>query len=303
VVFGEPPEALHPVVWIGRGLAWLEARAPTSCPARVGYGAVGVLGSAGAWAAAAWLVERRVPWPLRALALKPAFAGRALLEAAARVERSLRAARLADARQDLRALVSRPTADLSPGLVAGAGIESLAENLVDSWVAPLITYACFGLAGAYAYRAANTADAMWGYRTPSYDWLGKTAARLDDVLNFLPARLGALLLVLAGPRPGQSLAVWRRDAHRTPSPNAGQPMAAAAGQLGVRLEKPGQYTLNAPAPEPSVEHLAAAGRLVQRAMLLSALLALAVSWLAHRSAQPASSRPDRVISASQICRA
>ena len=85
--------------------------------------------------------------------------------------------------------------------MSSAAIESLAENFVDSWLAPLCAYSLFGLPGAYAYRAANTADAMWGYRAPRYEWLGKGVARLDDLLNWLPARVGALLLCIAGPRP------------------------------------------------------------------------------------------------------
>jgi adenosylcobinamide-phosphate synthase len=288
VLFGEPPEAFHPVVWMGRGLAWLETHAPRSDTsgtrsgwagaARLGYGAISVIGWVAGWACVAGLFERLTPWPLQALVLKPTFAGRALLEAAARVEANLGANELASAREGLVALVSRPTSTLSHGLVAAAAIESLAENLVDSWLAPLLAYAFFGLPGAYLYRAANTADAMWGYRTPRYARLGKTAARLDDLLTFWPARVGALLLVLAGPRPGQALQVWRRDGHRTLSPNAGQPMSAMAGQLGVRLEKPGAYVLNAPAPEPSSVHIAAARQLVARAMLLAALLAASATW-------------------------
>ena len=301
VVFGEPPERFHPVVWMGRGLAWLEARAPCSattatapgrfacCAARLGYGAIAALGSAAAWGCAAGLVERLAPWPVQALLLKPAFAGRALLEAAAHVEKSLRTSELLEARQGLSALVSRPTAELSPSLVAAAAIESLAENLVDSWVAPLLAYGGFGLAGAYVYRAANTADAMWGYRTPTYEHLGKTAARVDDLLTFVPARLGAILLILAGPRARDSLSVWRQDSRRTPSPNAGQPIAAAAGHLRVRLEKTGVYVLNAPAPEPTVHDLEAARVLVARAMLVAALLALAAS-----AARPAHSIASHV---------
>ena len=286
VLVGEPPERVHPVVWMGHALAWVEVHAPSSCRARLAFGAVVALGHVTAWGVLGWLVERFAPWPLRAVLLKPTFAGRALLEATARVQRSLRATELAEARQGLTALVSRPTAELGPSLVAGAAIESLAENLVDSWVAPLLAYAGFGLAGAYVYRAANTADAMWGYRTPTYEHLGKTAARLDDLLTLVPARLGAILLILAGPRPGDSLSVWRQDGRRTPSPNAGQPMAAAAGQLHVRLEKPGVYVLNAPAPEPTVHDLEAGRILVARAMLLAGLLGLAAAAArpAHRVA-------------------
>ena len=272
---GEPPAPFHPVVWMGRILGWLETRAPPCSRARFRFGAVVALANPMLWAAVGWLVERLSPWPVCAVLLKASFSGRALLSAAARVENALETGRLVEARQQLMHLVSRPTAELSPSLVAAAAIESLTENLVDSWVAPLAAYACFGLAGACAYRATNTADAMWGYQDPEYEWLGKVAARLDDLLTLLPARLGAAVLVLSGSRACESVAVWRRDAARTPSPNAGQPMAAAAGQLGIRLEKPGHYVLNAAAPAPCVEHLAAARALVGRAMLLTGLLALA----------------------------
>jgi adenosylcobinamide-phosphate synthase len=217
------------------------------------------------------------------LALKPTFAGRALLDAGHRVRDGLHTGHLQKARNDLRSLVSRPTATLDSGLVAAAAIESLAENLVDSWVAPLVAYAGFGLGGAYAYRAANTMDAMWGYRTPTYEHLGKFAARLDDVLNWLPARAGALCLVLAGHRPRQSFLIWRRDARMTASPNAGHPMAAAAGQLGVRLEKRDTYVLNAEAPEPCEYALDEARLLVARGMLLAAGVVLIIIGLRTRA--------------------
>jgi adenosylcobinamide-phosphate synthase len=219
-------------------------------------------------------VERRLPWWAAAGLLKPTFAGRALLGAARRVEAAIGHGDLDAARARLAALVSRPTAGLRPGLAAAAAIESLAENLADSWVAPLAAYVCFGLGGAYAYRAANTADAMWGYRDERYEWLGKAAARLDDLLNLAPARLAALLLVAAAADRPAALRAWRRDARLTASPNAGQPMAAAAGALAVRLEKVGHYALNPAAPEPTAGDVRRARALVGRAMLLCAILAL-----------------------------
>jgi len=115
---------------------------------------------------------------------------------------------------------------------------------------------------------------MWGYRTAEYEWLGKGAARLDDVLNWLPARFGGLLLVIAGLRPPAALAVWRRDARLTASPNAGQSMATVAGHLGVRLEKSGHYVLHADGLVPSASSVGAARRIVGRAMLLAAALCL-----------------------------
>jgi adenosylcobinamide-phosphate synthase len=152
--------------------------------------------------------------------------------------------------------------------------------MVDSWLSPLVAYALFGLSGAYAYRAANTADAMWGYRTPRYEQLGKVAARLDDVLNFVPARAGVLVLCcVAGRRWRAAFDTWRRDGGLTSSPNAGQTMACAAGALGVRLEKPEHYVLNAAAPVPGAEAIARGRRLVVRAMWFTAGLALLIRML------------------------
>jgi adenosylcobinamide-phosphate synthase len=271
---GEPPASCHPVVWMGWALDRCEARAPADGPGRRAYGLLVALGLPLGWAILAGTLERHVPWPLQALALKPSLAGRALLEAGRHVERAFERGDPAAARAGLRALVSRPTARLDGPLIASATIESLAENLVDSWVAPLLAFCGWGLAGAYAYRAANTADAMWGYRSPRYSALGNGAARLDDVLSWLPARLGAACLMLAAPRRADALGAWWRDGGRTASPNAGQVMAVAAGALGVRLEKPEHYVLNGQAPPPTPASLGQARRLVATAMALAAGLSL-----------------------------
>ncbi len=281
-LIGEPPAAAHPVVWMGWLLGWLERRAPRSDPARFAYGLAAAVGLPLLWGALGWAAERRIPWPLQALTLKPAFAGRALLQAGRAVEAALDRQDLAAARAGLRALVSRPTADLGEDLVAAAAVESLAENVTDSWVAPLLAYALGGLGTAYAYRAANTADAMWGYHSADCEWLGKAAARLDDALSWLPARLAALALVAAADDRTRAIRGWRRDAGRTGSPNAGQTMAAMAGALNVRLEKRGAYVLNAAARCPTAGDIAEARRLVRRAMVLSAMLALVLTDLGDR---------------------
>ncbi len=276
VVCGEPPQRLHPVVWLGNAITFLESRAPASDPARFAYGTTVALILPLVAALLGYALERRLPWPVRAVLLKPTFAGKTLLDSAARVECSLATNRLTQAQADLRWLVSRPTHALDPSLVAAAAIESLAENAVDSWLAPLLAYGVFGVSGAYAYRAANTADAMWGYHTPTYEWLGKTAARLDDALNFIPARVAAPLLACVSPHPGSAVRIWRRDAARTTSPNAGQPMAAAAGALQLRLEKPDHYILHAEARRPTADDISSARHLVARAMLLGLGIALLV---------------------------
>jgi len=178
--------------------------------------------------------------------LKCTFAIKGLGAAGRAVGVALREGRLADARRGLASLCSRDASALDGSQLAAATIESLAENLSDSFVAPLLAYAAFGLPGAVAYRAANTLDAMIGYRG-RYEYLGKAAARLDDILNLIPARLTAGLLMVAGALTRADFAggvrVLERDRGATASPNAGWPMATMAGLLGVTLEKPEHYRL------------------------------------------------------------
>jgi adenosylcobinamide-phosphate synthase len=144
-------------------------------------------------------------------------------------------------------LVSRDTSELDESQVASAVIESVAENASDSLIAPLFYYMLGGLPLALVYRFANTADAMLGYHTPEFEWLGKIPARLDDLLNLLPARLTGWLIVLASPLAGGNMLhakqTMHRDAANTASPNAGFPMSAMAGALGIELEKTAHYRL------------------------------------------------------------
>ena len=185
---------------------------------------------------------------LEALALKPAFAIRRLATAALEVRSALAADALDAARDGVgRHLVSRDVRGLDGPAIASAAVESVAENVTDSVAAPLLAYAAGGLPAAWGYRVLNTADAMWGYRDARYERFGKVAARLDDAANLLPARCAAAALVggaaLAGEdAAGAARTAWR-DHGRTASPNAGWPMAAMAGALGVALEKRQTYRL------------------------------------------------------------
>jgi cobalamin biosynthesis protein CobD len=188
---------------------------------------------------------------LLGLFLKPALAWAMLRTEVRAVEEALSGlpdGSLARGRERLRFLVSRDVADLSEGQVRESVIESLAENLNDSVVAPVFWFVVLGLPGALMYRFANTADAMWGYpgmyRGRNWQWAGKWAARADDVLSWLPARITALLLAMAA--AGVSWRQLYRDAGGTPSPNSGWPMAAMALALGCSLSKPRGYVLNAP---------------------------------------------------------
>jgi len=285
--FGEPPNALHPVAWLGRAAAFVIARAPRTGAIRqlVFGGAVALIVPLACAAVAAGLVAATARWPIAQLAvaiaiLKPTFALRALGQAADQVRRALAAGDLAAARAGLASLCSRDASELDAPLVAAAAVESVAENASDSVVAPLFYFAVFGLPGAVAYRAVNTLDAMIGYRG-RYEYLGKAAARLDDLLNLVPARLTAMLLVAAAALSGRDAAagwrVLRRDGGRTASPNAGRPMAAMAGLLGVVLEKPGHYRLGAPGGAAGAATIRAAWRVVIVACALAcALVVLAL---------------------------
>ncbi len=237
---------------------------------------------AGFGAAAVDGVLREFPRDARRLArgaaLKPALSVRALLDAAAGVEGALRRGQLANARALLsRDLVSRDTSALSPADVAGAAIESVAENFNDGVVAPLFAFRLAGLGGAYAFRFINTADAMLGYRTPELEWFGKAAARLDDLCGIVPARMSALLIALAAAITGDAatdaLLVALDCADETASPNAGWPMAAMAGALGVRLVKHGHYALNHHARDPRAGDIRRARHIVLAAAVMAALAA------------------------------
>jgi adenosylcobinamide-phosphate synthase len=275
---GEPPAPLHPVVWIGHYLRLARRLSRSSIAVGAlawGIGALLVLAAAFSAQVLIALAAGRVgAWaalPLTALVLKPLFAWRALRRAA---ESVLGAPDLLSARGKLgRHLVSRDASDLSAGEVCGATIESVAENLSDSLVAPWLYFVLGGLPGAALYRYANTADAMWGYRTLELERFGKWAARVDDVLNLVPSRLTALLLcagsALAGLDPRQAWRVWQRDGRQTASPNAGQPMSAMSGALGVRLCKRGHYCLGADFREPLAADVRRALRLGEVAAWLA----------------------------------
>jgi adenosylcobinamide-phosphate synthase len=291
VTLGEPPAAVHPVVWIGKAIERVAAGAPRGHARQLLHGAIHAALLAGLAAMAGAVVARLAaafPAPLATLTeaaiLKTAFSLRGLTDAAHRVEADLDAGNVEAARIDARALVSRDTRALDRTLLASAAVESVAENAADSVVAPLLYYVGGGLPAALAYRAVNTLDAMIGYRG-EHEFNGKAPARLDDLLNFVPARLTAALLLagaaLAGGNLSTAWRVLRRDAGLTASPNAGWPMSAMAGALGVRLEKPGHYRLGDPLPPadtPAIDH---AVQIVRAAVVAAIpLLLIATRWRA-----------------------
>ena len=302
-LLGEPPNALHPVAWFGQFVHALERRAPRDHPstgsgqrprAELLYGA-GIAASGIALATLPALAierlfkSRKESWLgvlVIAAALKMTFAWRALIQAGEDVQRDLETNETDGARADLRALVSRDTSGLDTLSLAAAAIESLAENASDSFIAPLLYYQLFGLPGAFAYRAVNTLDAMIGYHG-RYEFLGKIPARLDDALNWIPARLTALLIMIAARFAGaNSRRAWetmRRDHAKTASPNAGYPMSAMAGALDVRLEKVGHYCLNDAGRAPRPSDIRRAARMVSLALGLGVAASVLIVQLNRKS--------------------
>ena len=277
LAFGEPRNALHPVAWIGRLLApvgaWL-ARQQAAIAFAAGTAAWLALAAGVATLAAAWQhAALSLPWwlalPALSIALKPTFAWRMLRDEVAAAEAAL-AQGIEPARQHLACLVSRDVSSMDESLLRETAIETLAENLNDSVVAPLFWYVLLGLPGAAVYRFANTADAMWGYRG-RFEWAGKWAARADDVLSWLPARLTACALY----RPSRALLA---EARKTPSPNGGWPMGAMALHLGVRLRKPGVYSLNEAASSPGPVQVEQALRRAACCAWTLVLATFAITW-------------------------
>lgn len=281
--WGEPPARIHPVVWMGHYLK----RAGRDLPDH-GPHAAFLLGAA-LWIAGAATVAAlygyadvmtaKLPvWLdilVTALLLKPLLALRMLLGEAQAVEEALDRG-LECGRARLRMVVSRDTAELDSNQVRESSLESLAENLSDSVVAPLFWFVLFGLPGAAVYRFANTADAMWGYRG-RWEWAGKFTARLDDLLNLIPARLTAVGLLLVGPNRIALLRRLPEEAARTPSPNSGWPMSAMALSLNVQLRKPQVYVLNeGGSPPAAVDVLTARRRAELTAWFIAGLLAMAM---------------------------
>jgi adenosylcobinamide-phosphate synthase len=275
-----PPGATSGPTAGPRGQRQAGSSPPTRATSFLAGAATLAVAGGGVALAARWVQGRVAAAPrgpaaaAEAALLKPALALDALLEAGREVEEALAAGNLEEARRLLGwHLVSRDTRTLTPGQVASGAIESLAENLVDSVVAPAAAYLVAGLPGAWAYRVVNTADAMFGYRTPELEWFGKAPARLDDALNFLPARWTGAALLAAGRGVGglvpEALGALAREAGKAAGPNAGWPMAAAALALDVVLEKPGVYRLHPGGRTPDHRDLRRARALVVRGGLLS----------------------------------
>jgi adenosylcobinamide-phosphate synthase len=271
LALGDPPNALHPVAWMGKVISLLEKGGLKLKPAgQFVYGVVITLFVTALFAVPVYFIILYV-WRFNiiagiivsALLFKSTFTITGLRRAAQKVRNLLKEEMVDKTRFELRALVSRDTSQLSEPLLASAAVESVAEGTCDSLVAPMFFFLLLGLPGAIGYRAVNTMDAMIGYHG-KYEYLGKFAARLDDILNYIPARLSVLLLIFAAgfyKKGGQAWLTARREHRRTESPNAGWTIAAMAGALDTRLEKVGHYIFQENGQAPSTKTIDSAVRI------------------------------------------
>jgi adenosylcobinamide-phosphate synthase len=244
LLLGDPEWFPHPVRWFGSlikaGERWLRRRIR-------GSGSELLAGAAltGAVTSVGWALGRPRNPTWQALLMWTALATGSLLDEAGAVIRALEAGNLDLARRRLARIVGRDTAHLNETEISRAVIETLAESTCDGIVAPLFWLAAAGASGAMAYKAINTLDSMIGHPEPPYRYFGRVAARVDDIANFIPARLTAVGFVAAAQIQGldsrAARQIWRRDGNQHASPNAGQSEAAIAGALGVRLGGASSY--------------------------------------------------------------
>ncbi len=296
-LFGEPPATVHPVILMGHAISAFERRTLALKNARIRKLAGLVLAATLPMLSFTLtrlglrLVPVRLRWSLEILLLSTTLSMRGLAHAALAVERELERGDLAAARARSGELVGRDTEVLSPGEVARAAVESVAENASDGVVAPMLYGILWGAPAALAYKAVNTLDSMVGHPHPPHADLGWASARLDDLANLLPARLTVLTAAaVADPdRRVATLTVAYRYGSLTRSPNAGWAEAAFAGALGIRLGGANSYggvlrsgpVLGDGRP-PEAADVRRAVRLMRRACLLLAGLALVTSLAGRR---------------------
>lgn len=302
VIFGEPPAAVHPVVWIGKLINFLKNAAPKTH--RKFYGVLmalccvflaALLGYSVLYIAAFPGIPRILGLLIEAYFLKATFAINCLLSPAREIYRHLEENRLEKVRELLPMYVSRNTSKLTRTQMSSAVIESVSENYVDGILSPIFYYALFGefgLVAAYVFKAISTLDSMVGYKTEPYKELGYFSAKADDVLNWIPARISVIFILAAAlvvallPKkqgkvnPLNIIQCVLEDGMKTPSPNSGYPMAATAGALGVKLVKPDCYVLGASYPPTEINDIKRVSQLIAIASGFSLAAFAAVIQLA-----------------------
>ncbi|HAU8266386.1 TPA: cobalamin biosynthesis protein [Kluyvera intermedia] len=252
---GDPPHWPHPVRWIGALITLTQRAVRRVCHSdtalRVGGGVMWLVVVGATWGVAygvltlAESIHPWLGWCVEVWMIYTLLAARCLADAAREVEHALRHGSLDESREKLSWIVGRDTSQLQPPQITRAVVETVAENTVDGVIAPLFFLLLGGAPLAMAYKAVNTLDSMVGYKHEKYRDIGMVTARMDDVANFLPARLSWLLLSIAAwlcrLNPARAFRIGWRDRRNHSSPNCAWPEATVAGALGVRLGGPNDY--------------------------------------------------------------
>ncbi|WNY24368.1 Cobalamin biosynthesis protein CobD [Methanimicrococcus hongohii] len=304
LIFGEPPSAVHPVVWIGKLIGFLKSKAPKKY--RKAYGimmALTVICFSVLLAVAVVLISHHEYMPYavgiltQAIFLKATFAIKCMVQPAKEIQQKLDND-IETVRKELYTYVSRDTSKLSKSQIISAVIESISENYVDAMLTPVFFYVVFGplgLPAAYLFKAASTLDSMVGYKSEKYLHLGWFSAKFDDVLNWIPARLSPIFIAVGAgfsnfmvgdleklsPIDGFKLAM--KEHKITPSPNSGWPMAAAAGALHIRFDKPDSYIIGNEYREPEASDITRVSTLIILTSVITAIaavLAIILIWYA-----------------------
>ena len=260
IIFGEPPALFHPVVWMGKMINLFVGTAPRGH--RKLFGLFMVTFCIGITVLLARYLELTGTGisglVITAYFLKSSFSIRMLLVSAIGIQKDLDSGMIEKVRGDLKTFVGRDTSGLSADQSASAVIESMAESFVDGILSPLFYFLLFGLPGALAYRMINTLDSMVGYKKEPFFDLGYAAAKIDDIANWVPARMSPAVIFIASiffGRPFDALRTCINDHDKTASPNSGWSMAAVSGALNVRLEKVGYHVLGDKYDPPGTLHI------------------------------------------------
>lgn len=255
-LLGDPEKMPHPVIWMGKAISrlekWLRRHLPQTPKGERTGGRilaftlpVGTLLISGGLCWLFWWIHPLLGLALQILWCWQALAMRCLAKESRNVYRCLKTEGLEAGRNAVARIVGRDTAQLSKQGVIKATVETVAENFSDGVLAPLLYMLIGGAPLALAYKAINTMDSMVGYKNDKYLHFGRAAAKLDDVANYIPSRIAALLWIVASPLVGGSLKnawkIWRRDRRNHASPNSAQTESACAGSLGIQLAGPASY--------------------------------------------------------------
>ncbi len=297
-LFGDPKNKLHPTAWIGKLVAWLVPFTKSSDLVREKIGGVVITLAVSGFVAVLLLSFDIFTKMLTdslfviitilfgAILLKTTIAIKGLQKHGQLVMESLSKNNLDEARARLSLLVKRNTKDLDRNHIVSGVLESTSENIVDGVTGPLFYFGIFGIVGAFVYRTINTIDSMIGYKNTLFENIGWFGANCDKILNYLPARITAYVMVLAAFLIGadwrNSLRTLRRDGRKTSSPNAGYPMAAMAGALQTRFEKIDHYVLGDGATQLGIHHFRSAILLMKvTCILFCALVTVPLITLLH----------------------